>query len=237
MKKRKPPTTAGKDFSNQPLKGLSQLKARLKKEEADKKQARKKELARAEKAKKQAVPEDDEALFAQAMSQITPLAGQKQRKAPLPNIKITAERESEAEEVMNALRELVDGEAPLNIYETGEAIEGMREDLDPRLMHKLRRGEYAVQGHLDLHGHTRLEAKELVERFLLQAIAQGKRCVLIIHGRGHRSKDHVPVLKNAIKSWFVRGAISKKVLAFTSARPCDGSAGAVYVLLRKLRRP
>jgi len=66
-------------------------------------------------------------------------------------------------------------------------------------------------------------------------MAQDKRCVLIIHGRGHGSKDHIPVLKNALKSWFTRRALRKKILAFTTARSCDGGAGAVYVLLKKFR--
>jgi DNA-nicking Smr family endonuclease len=152
---------------------------------------------------------------------------------PEPQLKTAPSHEEREEaEVMQALRDLVEGEAPLAIHQTDEAIEGAVDGLDGRIMDKLRRGEFSVQDHLDLHGSTRDEARQKVESFLLAAIAQGKRCVLIIHGRGHGSKDRIPVLKNALKSWLQRRALSKKILAFSTAQPFDGGAGAVYVLLR-----
>ena len=75
-----------------------------------------------------------------------------------------------------------------------------------------------------------------VERFLSAAYQKGQRCVLIIHGRGRNSKDQVPVLKERIKVWLGRSGLAKYVLAFTTARLCDGGAGALYVLLRRNRR-
>ena len=57
--------------------------------------------------------------------------------------------------------------------------------------------------------------------------------MLIVHGRGLNSKDNIPVLKVAVKAWLERGRIGKSVLAFCTARPHDGGAGAVYVLLRR----
>ena len=61
----------------------------------------------------------------------------------------------------------------------------------------------------------------------------GHRCVLLVHGRGLHSKDNIPILKQAVRSWLERGQIARAVLAFASARPCDGGVGAVYVLLRR----
>src|SRR5207245_6077975 len=114
-----------------------------------------------------------------------------------------------------------------------EYIEGSAPGLDHRLVAALRKGQYAVQGHLDLHGMDRDEAKDAVEKFLTSSRASGKRCVLLIHGRGLNSKDHIPVLKERLKVWLARGRIAKSVLAFATARPTDGGAGAVYVLLRR----
>ena len=57
--------------------------------------------------------------------------------------------------------------------------------------------------------------------------------MLIVHGRGLHSKDQIPVLKDALRSWLERGPVARAVLAFTTARPHDGGAGAVYVLLRR----
>lgn len=184
-------------------------------------------------------PADDDSgedLLAEAMAGVKPLSGGA-RDVPLPpppSVSMPPVRdEVESREVMQALRDLVDGELPLDISETGEAIEGAVPGLDPRLLRKLRRGEFAVQDHLDLHGSTWQEARERVDAFLRQAMLSGQRCVLIIHGRGHGSKDGVPVLKNALSTWFLRGGVRKYLLAFATARPGDGGAGAVYVLLRR----
>jgi DNA-nicking Smr family endonuclease len=78
-----------------------------------------------------------------------------------------------------------------------------------------------------------MEAKEALVRFVFDARSRGKRCVLIVHGRGLHSKDQIPVLKASLQTWLSHGKLAERVLAFTSARPHDGGAGAVYVLLRK----
>ncbi len=90
-----------------------------------------------------------------------------------------------------------------------------------------------MQGVIDLHGLTRQEARELLPRFISRSRAQRRRCVLIVHGRGLNSKDQIPVLKESLKVWLSRGTLSRSVLAFCTARPNDGGAGAVYALLRK----
>ena len=140
---------------------------------------------------------------------------------------------------LDALRELealVSGEAPFDIADSDEYIEGWVSGLDPALVRKLRRGEFSVQAHLDLHGRSRAEAKAEVDAFLKRSREQGKRCVLLVHGRGLHSKDQVPVLKEALRSWLATARFGRHVLAFATARPQDGGAGAVYVLLRRLGR-
>jgi DNA-nicking Smr family endonuclease len=82
---------------------------------------------------------------------------------------------------------------------------------------------------------TAEEARGAVDRFLAAAVTAGHRCVLIVHGRGHNSKDQTPVLKERLKVWLARGRAARIVLAFTTARPCDGGGGALYVLLRRDR--
>jgi DNA-nicking Smr family endonuclease len=131
------------------------------------------------------------------------------------------------------LADLVEGAGVFDITATDEYIEGLAPGIDKRLLRKLRAGDYAVQAHLDLHGLTSDEARPEVEKFLVAARSAGRRCVLIIHGRGHGSKEGVPVLKERLKVWLTRGRIGQGVLAFCTARPSDGGAGAVYVLLRK----
>ena len=76
-----------------------------------------------------------------------------------------------------------------------------------------------------------MDARDAFLGFMETAIASGKRAVLIVHGRG-LSSPVAPVLKGKVFSWLTRGSIRKWVIAFTSARSCDGGAGATYVLLR-----
>jgi DNA-nicking Smr family endonuclease len=83
---------------------------------------------------------------------------------------------------------------------------------------------------------TRDEAKAAVDAYLKQSRQAGKRCVLLVHGRGIHSKDQVPILKEALKSWFATARFGRHVLAFATARPSDGGAGALYVLLRRAGR-
>ena len=104
------------------------------------------------------------------------------------------------------------------------------------MVRRLKRGDYAVEGRLDLHGLTREEARGAVERFLRQSRLSGQRCVLLVHGRGRNSEYQLPVLKEALLGWLAAGRFGRQVLAFASARPADGGAGALYVLLRRAGR-
>ena len=139
-------------------------------------------------------------------------------------------------EAVDALRALVSGDAPFDLSDGDEFFEGRVAGIDPNLVRKLRRGEFAVQGHVDLHGLTRDEAKRSVDAFLRASRNAGKRCVLVVHGRGLHSKDQLPVLKEALRTWLSTARFARHVLAFATARPADGGAGAVYVLLRRAGR-
>jgi len=155
------------------------------------------------------------------------------RPGPRPQAMVPAQLDPEIA-AYEELRALVRGEAPFDLADSDEFIEGSVHGLDPRVVRRLRKGEFAVQGHVDLHGMTREEAKAALDTYLSQARQAGKRCVLVVHGRGLHSKDQVPVLKDAVKRWMATARFAERVLAFATARPHDGGAGAVYVLLRRL---
>lgn len=139
-------------------------------------------------------------------------------------------------DAVDELRALVAGDAPFDLADTDEYIEGRVAGLDQGIVRKLRRGEFAVQGHVDLHGMTRDEAKRAVDAFLRSSRNAGKRCVLLVHGRGLHSKDQLPILKDALRTWLSTARFGRHVLAFATARPVDGGAGALYVLLRRAGR-
>jgi DNA-nicking Smr family endonuclease len=175
---------------------------------------------------------DEDRLFRREMRGVAPLDGRdnfvsvERQASPPPEAR-------EEAEVMAQLADLVDGKVGFDFNATDEYIDGIATGLDRRLLKRLRQGYFAVQGHLDLHGKTRQEARPLVEQFLQESRRAGRRCVLIVHGRGRGSKDQIPVLKESLRIWLARGRIARSVLAFCSARPADGGVGAVYVLLRK----
>ncbi|MGC4122488.1 MAG: Smr/MutS family protein [Myxococcales bacterium] len=214
-------------FNNSPFKGL---KAALKEAKAAAAPAPRAPAASPSTAPPP-VSTSDEELFQRAMfgvERVVDVHGM----APPPQPRAAKVVDDDAE-ALARLAELVSGEGPFDIADTDEFIEGSVPGVDKRVLAALRRGEYAVQGHVDLHGLTKAEAKESVDQFLTGSRRAGKRCVLVVHGRGLNSKDHIPVLKEQLKVWLQRGHIGRAVLAFATARPHDGGAGAVYVLLRR----
>ena len=179
--------------------------------------------------------EDDSTSFLNAVAGVRRLEDDPRVDAPAPALELTRAPVSEDMEALAALSDLVSGDGHFDISDSTEYVEGAVVGLDPRILRRLRRGEFAYQAFLDLHGMTAPAARESVERFVSGAQASGYRCVLIIHGRGRNSKDQVPVLKERLKGWLARGRIGRLILAFTSARPPDGGTGALYVLLRRRR--
>jgi DNA-nicking Smr family endonuclease len=186
-------------------------------------------------SKTTAVELDDDAILKQALEGVRPLNGTGRIRMPLePPVSHTIVDEDA--EVIAQLSDLVSGQAPFDISETEEYVEGRRVGLDPRLVSQLRRGEFAVQDHIDLHGMIQPDAKEALKEFIIKSVRKGLRTVLVVHGRGLGSPGGRAVLKHASAGWLSHGSIGGHVLAFTSARPFDGGAGAVYVLLRRERR-
>jgi DNA-nicking Smr family endonuclease len=120
------------------------------------------------------------------------------------------------------------------VVTTGGSIEGRGRGVDAKLLRRLKAGELPVEARLDLHGHARADALDALERFFESARAAGKRCLLVIHGRGAHSRDDAPVLKPLVWRWLAASPSSASaVLAFASARPGQGGDGATLVLLRK----
>ncbi|NOT85645.1 MAG: DNA mismatch repair protein MutS [Methylococcaceae bacterium] len=100
--------------------------------------------------------------------------------------------------------------------------------LQKNVLKKLRQGHYGLDGELDLHGLTSAAAKQQLLKFLHDCVEEGCRCVHIVHGKGYRSQDNHPVLKNHLNLWLRQ---YHDVQAFCSAAQKDGGAGAVMVLL------
>jgi DNA-nicking Smr family endonuclease len=116
-----------------------------------------------------------------------------------------------------------------SLLETDDALSFRRADIGPDVVKRLRRGEWAIQAHVDLHGLRRDEAREALAAFLRDAVRRGLRCVRVVHGKGHGSPGRQPVLKAKVRAWLVQ---KQEVIAFTQARGDEGGHGALVVLLR-----
>ena len=115
------------------------------------------------------------------------------------------------------------------LLETDEALSFVRPGVGADVVRKLRRGVWVTQGHLDLHGLRRDQAREHLVEFLRAAGQSGRRCVRVIHGKGNGSPGRQSVLKGKVKGWLIQ---RDDVVAFTQARAADGGSGALLVLLR-----
>ena len=140
---------------------------------------------------------------------------------------------SRARDERDALHSSLSDEIDVDtLLDTDGDLSFCRPGIGPDVLRKLRRGEWSIQAALDLHGHRVEEAREETALFLREAVKRGLRCVRIVHGKGLGSKDRVPVLRDKVRRWLVQ---RDEVIAFCQARPAEGGAGALVVLLRPAR--
>jgi DNA-nicking Smr family endonuclease len=176
----------------------------------------------------------DEELFAAAMKEVLEIKEFRQIPFRPKKVDSRVRCNPPGHDALQILRELVRGNVPINLPDTQEYVEWVNPDYWPvsngNIAGKLHRGLFSVQDYLDLHGLVAEEAEEAIERFFKEALGKSLRCIKIIHGRGLRSPDG-PVLKAALIGWLTY-RYRKNVIAFVSARQCDGGLGALYVLLK-----
>jgi len=172
----------------------------------------------------------DDELFVFAMKNVKSLGWSAVPLHNRPPVEIQAQ--DEEQDALRALEEFI-REGNVEIEDTAEYIEGSVHPHGRLYLDDLRSGRFSVQAHLDLHGLNLQNARFVLEEFLLESVRSGFRCVRVIHGRGRHSHKHHPVLKENIQRWLCTRRMSRHVVAYTTARRCDGGGGAVYVLLRK----
>ena len=166
-------------------------------------------------------------LFARAIGPTQPLRGHgRVVHAPVPAPPEPRQRQRDEQA---ALRESISDEFDAStLLHVDEHLSFRRPGIGPDVAARLRRGHWAVQGQIDLHGLRTDEAREALGQFLRQAQRAGWRCVRVVHGKGLGSPGKAPVLKDKVHGWLVQ---KKEVLAFVQARPLEGGAGALLVLL------
>jgi len=166
--------------------------------------------------------------FARAVGPVQPLKDTGRAMRPAARIDPTP-RQRLADEAQALASTLSDELDVSTLLDTDDALSFRREGIGADVLSRLRRGQWSVQRHLDLHGMTRDVAREALARFLRQAERDGLRCVRIVHGKGNGSPGREPVLKAKVRAWLVQ---KDAVIAFAQAPAQDGGHGAVLVLLQ-----
>ncbi|QHE84462.1 Smr/MutS family protein [Hydrogenophaga sp. BPS33] len=173
--------------------------------------------------------EREHKLFELAVGPVKPLVRAMGRiephRTPVAPVPVQRQRD-EAAVMREALSDEFDIETLLH---TDDQMSFRIPTLGPEVVRKLREGQWSIQRHIDLHGLRTDEAREALSRFIHDAHHAGLRCVRVVHGKGLGSPGRMPVLKQRVLRWLVQ---KKEVMAFVQARPAEGGAGAVVVLLR-----
>ncbi len=182
-------------------------------------------------------PDEERSLFKAAMADVIPLDCRNRivgRVSPAPP-SVAPDTDHPDAEALRQLKRLVLTGSGFVLADTAEYVEGASGFMPPELFRRLHGGHFSVQAHVDLHGLGVEAAKERFDLFMRRAIRSGKRAVLVVHGRG-RCSPGPPILKRNLYDWLTRAPWKRWVMAFTSARSCDGGTGATYVLLRTTPR-
>jgi DNA-nicking Smr family endonuclease len=171
-------------------------------------------------------------LFELAVGPVRPLPHQ--RRVVHPPAPVSTEPRQRQLDEHAVMREALSDEFDVEtLLHTDESLSYRRPGLGPDVTRKLREGHWSIQKHIDLHGLRTDEAREALSRFIREAHQLGLRCVRVVHGKGLGSPGRTPVLKGRVQRWLVQ---KKEVLAFVQARPAEGGAGALVVLLKPVGR-
>jgi DNA-nicking Smr family endonuclease len=167
-------------------------------------------------------------LFARAAGEVQPIRGHRRvQLAPDPPPPIAVQYQLDEQRV---LREAISDEFDAStLLDIDDALSFRRPGIGTDVTRKLRKGDWSLQGELDLHGLRREEAREALAAFIRDAHRRGWRCVRVVHGKGLGSPGKTPVLKGRVQSWLIQ---KNEVLAFVQARGDEGGAGALVVLLK-----
>ena len=98
---------------------------------------------------------------------------------------------------------------------------------------------------LDLHGLSLDKSKEIVKKFILESFDRGYKKLLIITGKGLRSKSYdnpyvseqLSVLRYAVPEFISNDAnLNDKVIKISTADIKDGGEGAINILLKSNKK-
>jgi len=175
----------------------------------------------------------DEELFSHAMDKVQEIEEFRSLTCAHPRKKVASHpgKVDPDLEALTILEEIAEGHRPIHLPDTQEYVEWKNPDYRDDIIQTLHSGHFSIQSFLDLHGCTVPEAEEELDEFFQESFKKGFRCVKIIHGRGLRSTKGARIKEAVVKR--LSGHFRRDIIAYVSARQCDGGLGALYVLLKK----
>lgn len=111
--------------------------------------------------------------------------------------------------------------------------------IDKTTLRKFKREEFNIEATLDLHGLTEDKAFTEVNNFIVQNYSKGKRCVVIITGKGLtvREEDDIftpkGILKKRVPQWLDMPQVRAMILTYKHPSERLGGSGALYILLKR----
>ena len=178
----------------------------------------------------------EDATFLSAMQGVTPMKGTGRQIQPAPPPPPIMEEEDGDDSDSRLMRQAMQGPIEFELELSEEYMHGFVRGLDSKIFQQLKAGRLSAEGHLDLHGQNADQAYDSLLFFMRESYLAGKRAVIVVPGRGRNSPNGLSILRQEIQSWLTREPLRRIVLAFCTAQPRDGGAGALYVLLRKIRK-
>ena len=172
--------------------------------------------------------DDDHALFLHVMADT--------KKIPKSGQHVSGR--SNAPLMINLRRDMDDtlrnAEKPMPVHKSARQV-------DQKKKKKIKQGKMDVEGVVDLHGLTADQARKTLRHFIGAALDDGKRCVLVVTGKGEVGKgadDGTPakgVIRRSLPIWLSEKPLDYMVLRHDNAKPEHGGLGAFYLYLRRTR--
>jgi len=166
-------------------------------------------------------------LFTRAVGKVAPIANQERVWSP-PQRPSTRPLQQDLDDEAVMHESMSDEFDISTLLDVDDQLSFRRPGIGTDVTRKLRKGEWSIQGQIDLHGLRSDEARNAMGQFIRDAKRMGWRCVRVVHGKGLGSPGKEPVLKSKVQRWLVQ---KNEVLAFVQAKPSDGGGGALLVLL------
>jgi DNA-nicking Smr family endonuclease len=184
-------------------------------------------------------PPDGSALWQRVIETVKPLKG---RKAAVTGPRHCEERRDAAAQPRSArgsgsLGSARDDEKKM----AARARQSLPNTLDASWDRKLARGLVAPDLTIDLHGYTLSAAHAELEAGLTRAVSARARLILLITGRPpppERSRLDNPlrgVIRASVGDWLHHSRYAAQIAAIRNAHPKHGGAGALYVILRRIK--